>query len=122
MGCGSSFPTKTTNLYISAKNKHNATKPSGYDPWTLPRSSMASRMTLSSKPPVRKPQGPSSTPLLDPPFLTHFQYRYQHEIFRLSSLGVKKHHSCCQKRPCPPCLPSGRLTKSSKYPLLDPPF
>ena len=38
-------------------------------------------MTLSSVSPVRNPQRPPSTPLLDPPpFLTHFQYRYQHMI------------------------------------------
>ena len=61
------FFTKTTNLYISAKNKDNDTKPSGYDPWGLSRSSMLSMMTLSSKSPDRNPQHPPSTPLLDPP-------------------------------------------------------
>ena len=61
------FFTKTTNIYISTKNKDNDTKPSGYDPWGLPRSSMSSRMTLSSMSPVRNPQCPPSTPLLDPP-------------------------------------------------------
>ena len=48
--------------YISAKNKDNDTKLSGYDPWGLSRSSMSSRMTLSSKSPVRNPQRPPSTP------------------------------------------------------------
>ena len=60
------FFTKTTNIYISAKNKDNDTKPSGYDPWGPPRSSMVSRITLSSLPPVRNPQRPPSTLLLDP--------------------------------------------------------
>ena len=46
--CMSRFFTKTTNLYISAKNKDNDTKPSGNDPWGFPRSSM-----VSSKCPVR---------------------------------------------------------------------
>ena len=55
------FFTKTTNIYISAKNKDNDTKPSGYDPWGPPRSSMVSRMTLSSKSRVRNPQCPPST-------------------------------------------------------------
>ena len=39
------FLKKKTNPYISAKNKDNDTKLSGYDPWGLPRSSMLSRMT-----------------------------------------------------------------------------
>ena len=46
---------------------NNDMKPSGYDPWGLPRSSMSSRITLSSMSPVRNPQRPPSTPLLDPP-------------------------------------------------------
>ena len=48
--------------YNSAKNKDNDTKLSEYDPWGLPRSSMLSRMTLSSKFPIRNPQRPLSTP------------------------------------------------------------
>ena len=63
---------KLLQSYISAKNKDNEMKVSGYDPWGLPRSSMLSRMTLSSKSSIRNPQRPPSTPLLDPPFLTHF--------------------------------------------------
>ena len=51
----------------SAKSKDNYTKPSGNDPWGLPRSSMLSRMILSSKCSVRNPQRPPSTSLLDPP-------------------------------------------------------
>ena len=61
------FFTKTTNIYISAKNKDNDTKPSGYDPWGPPNPFMVSRMILSSMSPVRNPQLPPSTPLLDPP-------------------------------------------------------
>ena len=60
------------NAYISAKNKDNDTKLSGYDPWGLPRSSMTSRLTPSSKSQIRNHQRPSSTSVLDPPFLTHF--------------------------------------------------
>merc|ERR1711888_527700 len=48
---------------------------------------MTSGMTLSSMYPVRNPQHPPSTPLLDPPFLPHFSLRYKHKIFRVSSLG-----------------------------------
>ena len=65
--CMSRFFTMTTNPYISAKNKDNDTKHSGYDPWGLRRSSMLSSMILSSKSPVRNSQYPPSTPLLDPP-------------------------------------------------------
>ena len=65
--CVPHFFTMITHPYISAKNKDNDTKLSGYDPWGLTRSSMSSRMTLSSKPPVRNPQRPPSTPFLDPP-------------------------------------------------------
>ena len=81
------FFIMTSNPYISAKNQDNDTKPSGYDPLGLRRSSTRSRMTLSSKCPVRNPQCPPSTPLLDPPFLTHFWLGYQHKMFRVSSLG-----------------------------------
>ena len=53
-------------FYISAKNKDNDMKPSGYDPWGPPRSSMVSRMTLSSMSTVRNPQCSPSTPILYP--------------------------------------------------------
>ena len=66
------FVNMVTHPCISAKNKDNDRKLSGYDPWGLTRSSMSSRMTLSSKSCVRNPQRPPSTPLPDPPFLTHF--------------------------------------------------
>ena len=46
----------TTNPYISAKNKDNDTKLSGYDPWGLPSTSRMSWMTLSSMSPVGNPQ------------------------------------------------------------------
>ena len=80
------FENNNKSLYLS-QNKDNDTKFSGYDPWGLSRSSMLSRMTLSSVSPVRNPQRPPSPPLLDPPFLTHFWLSYQHEIFRVCSLG-----------------------------------
>ena len=58
--------------------------------WYLPRgkktSFVMSGMIMSSMSPVRNPQCPPSTPLLDPPFLTHFQLWYQHKMFRVSSL------------------------------------
>ena len=66
------FVTMVTYPYISAKKKDIDTKLSGYVPWGLPSISMTSRMTLSSKSPVRNPQRPRSTPMNDPPFLTNF--------------------------------------------------
>ena len=48
------------------------TKFSGYLCWGEKTSFMTSGTTTSSKSPVRNPQRPPSTPLLDPPFLTHF--------------------------------------------------
>ena len=53
---------KLLQSYISAKNKDNDMKLSGYDPWGLPRSSMLPRMTLSSKSPIRNPQRPPRAP------------------------------------------------------------
>ena len=51
--CPSHFFTKTTISYISAKNKDNATKPSGYDPWTQgrprPPSLLSGSLPTSSK-------------------------------------------------------------------------
>ena len=169
----SRFFTKTTNLYISAKNKDNDTKPSGYDPWGPPRSSMVSRMTLSSKSPVRNPQCPPSTPLLDPRlpdtlpikiWARNFQGIFLgikniiHDVrndpvlhvpvrnpqcppstplldpplpdtlpieistrnFQGIFLGVKKHHSWHQEWPCPPCVWSGTLTVLQVPPFLTP--
>ena len=58
--------------HISAKKKDNDMKLSGYDCWGLTRSSMTSWLTLSSMSPVRNPQCPPSTPLLDPLFLKNF--------------------------------------------------
>ena len=45
----SRFFTKTTNLYISAKNKDYDTKPSGYDPWGPQRSSMVSIISVDGR-------------------------------------------------------------------------
>ena len=67
------FFTKTTNLYISTKKKDNDMKPSGYDPV----------LQVSRQEPLTS----SKYPLLIPPFLSHFQLGYQHEMFRVSSLG-----------------------------------
>ena len=47
------------------------TKFSGYLPWDKKTSFMTTGMTMSSMGLVRNPQPPPSTPLLDPPFLTH---------------------------------------------------
>ena len=52
-------------------NKDINMKMSGYLPWGQTRSSMTSRVTLSFKSPVRNFQCPPSTPILEPPFLTH---------------------------------------------------
>ena len=60
---------------------------SGHLPWGEKTSFITSGTILSSMTPVRNPQCPQSTLLLDPLFLTHFQLRYQHQIFRVSSLG-----------------------------------
>jgi hypothetical protein len=65
--CMSHFFAKTPISYISAKNKDYATKPSGYDPWTLPRSSMTSRTTPSLKSSVRKPPKVLQVPPFWPP-------------------------------------------------------
>ena len=83
------FFTKTTNIYISFKNKDNDTIPSGYDSWGPPRSSIVSRMTLSSKSPVRNPQGPPSTPLLDPPLPDTLPKKISTQNFQGIFLGVK---------------------------------
>ena len=61
-----------SNAYISAKNKDNSMKLLAYDPWALHSQSRMSANTLSSMSPVRNPQRSPSTPLLNPPFLTHF--------------------------------------------------
>ena len=53
-------------------NKDINTKLSEYLPWGEIRSSITLNMTMSSNYPVRNPQRPPSTPLRDPPFLTHF--------------------------------------------------
>ena len=68
-------------------NKDIATKFSGYLSGSRIWSSMTSRMTMSSKYLIRNPQRPLSPPFLTPPYLTHFQWRYQPEIFKLSSWG-----------------------------------
>ena len=47
------------------------TKFSGYVPWGEKTSFMTSWMTLSSMSPIRNPQRPLSTPLLDPPHSWH---------------------------------------------------
>ena len=47
------------------------TKFSGYLSWGKKTSFMMSGMAMSSMSLVRNPQCPPSTPLLDPPFLTH---------------------------------------------------
>ena len=83
------FFTMKTNPYISAKNKDNDTKPSGYDPWGLPRSSRLSKMTLSSKSHVRNPQRPPSTPLLDPLIPDTLLIKISTQNFQGIFLGVK---------------------------------
>ena len=79
------FFYQTTNLYISAKNKDNDMKPSEYDPWGPPRSPMLSRMTLSSMSPVRNPQCPPNTRLLD-----RLPIKISTRNFQDIFLGVKK--------------------------------
>ena len=110
-----------TNLYISTKNKDNDTKLSGYDPWGLPRSSTLSRMTPSSKCPVRNLQCPPSTPLLDPPPPDTLLIEISAWNFQSIFLGVKNHHSWRQEWPYPPCLRSGTLNVLQVPPFLTPP-
>ena len=84
-------------------------KPSGYVPWGPSRSSMVSRMTLSSKSCVRK----FLNVLQVPPFLTPF---FDTLLIKISTpnfqdifLGEKHHHSWRQKWPYPPFFWSGTL-------------
>ena len=53
-------------IYNFTEHEDNNMKLSRYDPWGQIRSSMTSRMTLSSKCPVKNPQCPPSTPKKDP--------------------------------------------------------
>ena len=69
--CPPSNPIKDPHSWHSS-NEDSDTKLSEYDPLGLRSTSMASRMILSSKFPVRNPQHPPSTSLKNPPFLTHF--------------------------------------------------
>ena len=71
----------------NTSNEDIKTKLSEYLPQGKIRSSMTTGMTMSCNSLVRNPQHTPSTPLLDTPFLTHFELRYQHEIFRVCSLG-----------------------------------
>ena len=98
-----------TNPYISAKNKDNDTKPSGYDPWGLPRSPMLSRMTLSSKYSVRNPQHPPSTPHSWPPHSWHASNLDINTKFSGYLPCGKKHHSWYLEWPCHLSLLSGSL-------------
>ena len=67
-------------------NKDINTKFPGYLPFGKMRFSMTLGLTMPSKSLIRNPQGPPSTPSMDSPFLTQFQLRYQHQIYRVSSL------------------------------------
>ena len=100
------FLTKTTNLCISTKNKDNDTKPSGYDPWGHPRSSMLSRMTLSFMSPVRNPPMSSKYPPSWPPLPDTLPIKIWARNFQGTPWG-EKHHSWRQEWPCPPFLRSG---------------
>ena len=141
----------TTNLYISTKNKENDTKLSEYDPRSQPRSSMLSRMTLSSKCPIMNPQCCQSTPLgvknlhswrqkwpclpcvwsetLNilqvppswPPLLDILLIEISTQNFQGIFLGVKEHHLWCQEWPCSPCLQSGTLNVLQVPSSLTPP-
>ena len=100
-------------------------KPSRYDPWGPPRSSMVSRMTLSSKSPVRNP----INVLQVPHFLTHFQWQnfWRHlnweelKFSRYLPWGKKNMIHDVRNEPVPN-VSGQEPPMSSKYPLLDPPF
>ena len=66
------------------------TKLSGYLPWGKIRSFMTSRMTISSKYPVRNPQCPTSTPMKDPPLLDTLIIKISTRNFQGIFLGVKQ--------------------------------
>ena len=85
--------TMVTHPYISAKNKDNDTKLSGYDPWGLPSTSIMSWMTLSSMSLVSNPQCDTSTFLLAPtPLLDALPVKKPTRNFQGIFLMVKKHH------------------------------
>ena len=107
-----------THPYISAKNKDIDTKLSGYDPWSLPSTSMTSRMTLSSNSPVRNPQRP---PRKRPPILDTLLIKISTRNFQGIFLRVDQGHPWCQEWPCPPSLWSGTLNVLQVPQFLIPP-
>ena len=114
------FCENVTYAYISAENKDNDTKLSGYVPWGLPSTSIMSWMTLSSKSPVRNPQRPPSTPLLDPPLPDTLLIKISTRNFQGIFLRVKKHHPWHHGWPFPPSLWSGTLNVLQVPPFLTP--
>ena len=104
--------TMVTHPYISAKNKDIDTKLSGYDPWGLPSTSTTSRMTLSSKSPVRNNQGPPSTPMKDPPILDPILIMISKQNFQGIFLWVIQGQTRSSM--------TSRMTLSSKSPVRNP--
>ena len=80
-----------------------------------------SGMTLSSMSPVRNPQRPPSTPLLDPPPSWHTSNWDINMKFSGYLPWGKKHHSWCQEWPSPKCLRSGTLNVLQVPSFLTPP-
>ena len=116
----SKYPNKKhqilDTLLIKTSNKDINTKFSGYLSWGKRISFMTSGMTRLSMSPVRNPQCPPSTPLLDTLPIEISTRNFQ-GIF----LWVKKHHSWHQEQPCPPYLWFGTLTVLQVAPFLTQP-
>ena len=89
-------------------NEDINTKLSGYLPGGKIRSSMTSRMTLSSKSLVRNPQRPPSTPFW-PPIPDTLLIKISTRNFQGIFLRVKQGHPGYQGWPCPPSFLSGTI-------------
>ena len=73
-------PWRTPHSWHTSKKDIN-TKLSGYHPLGQTRSSMTSRMTLSSKFLVRNPRHPPSTPMKDPPIFDTLPINWMYHNF-----------------------------------------
>ena len=101
-----STPMKDPSSWQTSKKDIN-TNILGYLPCGQTRSSMTSRMTLSSMSPVRNPQCPPSTTMKA--LLETFLLKISTQNFQGTYLWVKQGHPWHQGWLCPPCLLSGTL-------------
>ena len=86
------FVTIVTNPYVSAKNKDNDTKLSGYGPWGLLSTYITSWMTLSPKSPVRNPQHPPNPSPPRPPITDTLLIKILAQNLQGIFPRVQKHH------------------------------